>query len=93
MFSNDLTGLMNANSHWWWSSAKGDVRPPPDSWRSVMWFAPCATGRWRAFFLNRMDNLEVSLCYRLSSLLKARSRDNAQGRAGTHTGRRDGWGV
>ena len=59
MFSNALTGRMNANRRWWWSSATGDVCPPPDSWRSVMWFAPRATGRWRAFFSS--DNLEAGI--------------------------------
>lgn len=44
--SVDLT--MN---RWWWHSARGQVYPPPDVVRLITWFAPRATGRWRAFFL------------------------------------------
>lgn len=39
---------------WWWQNTRGKVYPPPDIERSFTWFAPRATGRWRAFFLSQM---------------------------------------
>lgn len=48
---NEHFNMGSMRRRWWWWAIKGKVCPPPDIGRLFTWFAPRATGRWRAFFL------------------------------------------
>jgi len=54
--------LMICN-RWWWHT-RGKAYPPPDIKRSFTWFAPRATGRWRAFFYDKkyqINSLKIEM--------------------------------
>ena len=44
---------MALSTRWEWHVSEREVYPPPDMGRCFTWFAPRATGRWRAVFFSQ----------------------------------------